>query len=125
MQPYTVANPSAGFNWVSHLINYSQPNQTVDLSIEDIIAPTKDDNYLRNNPTCTNPMAKIKNTTGSTPLTSAVFSYGLSSATPTTYNWTGTLNFLEEALVVLQPLTATALTNTVDTKFNVSGEIVH
>jgi hypothetical protein len=119
MQPYTASSNFGGYIWASQVINYSQPNQSVDLSIEDIIAPTKDPNYFRNNPICTNPIIKIKNV-GSSPITSAVFSYGLAGTTQDTYNWTGNLNFLDEAFVELQPPIATAITKTVDTKFNVN-----
>ncbi len=119
MQPYSAGSNWGGFNFVSQVINYSTPNQSVDLSIEDIVAPTKDDNYLRSNPRCTNPIIKVKNT-GSTPVTSAVFSYSMAGGPVTTYTWNGTLNFLEEADISLQPLTAVSLTNTADTRFNVA-----
>jgi hypothetical protein len=119
MQPYTAGSNWGGYSFSSQIINYSQPNQSLDLSIEDIVAPNKDPNYARSNPRCTNPIIKIKNT-GTTPITSAEFSYGLSGASPISFTWTGNLNFLEETEVALQPLTAVSLTNTADTKFNVS-----
>ena len=36
------------------------PNHTLDISLEDIVAPTTDDNYLRENPACKEPHGKKK-----------------------------------------------------------------
>lgn len=107
METYTVTSPSAGYNWVSQLVQYSAPNHTLDVSLEDIIAPTSDDNYLRENPACMNPMVKIKNV-GTSPVGSVAFSYGLLNGTVYTHTWTGVLNFLEETTVTFPP-TATIM----------------
>lgn len=119
MQPYTTANPSAGYNFVSHFINYSSPNHSLDVSIDDIISPTKDDNYYRENPTCANPTIKIRNT-GTQMVTSVVFNYGLHGQTPLTYTWTtDSLKFLEETVVVF-PSASSILSGTVSNTFEVS-----
>ncbi len=107
MEPYTSPNQSnanAGFNIVSQLITYSAPNYNLDVSLEDIIAPTNDPNYFRSNNVCSNPKVKIKNT-GTTPVTEVTFNYNLTGGTTYTYTWTGTLNFLEEAIVDFGPST--------------------
>jgi hypothetical protein len=62
MQPYTISNPSAGFIWHSQLINYSAPNHSLDVAIEDIVAPTNDMNFFRNNTVCRNPIIRVRNT---------------------------------------------------------------
>lgn len=110
MQAYTVSNPTGGFSWASQFIQYSSPNHTKDISIEDIIAPTKDANYKRNNNSCGNPLVNIKNV-GTDSIHSIVFSYGIVGATPSTYTWTGKLGFLDTTLAVL-PQAPSVLNNT-------------
>ena len=105
MEPYTSPNQSnanAGFNIVSQLITYSAPNYNLDVSLEDIIAPTNDPNYYRENTVCSNPKVKIKNT-GTTTVTSVSFNYKLTGGQNNTYTWTGNLSFLEEVIVDLGP----------------------
>lgn len=105
MEPYTSPTQSnaGGFNVVSQLITYSAPNFNTDVSIEDIISPTNDPNYARSNTICLNPKIKIKNT-GTNPVTQVVFNYNITGSAVVTYTWTGTLNFLEEAIVEFDPL---------------------
>ena len=50
--------------------------------------------WARYNPSCTQPKIRIKNT-GSTTLTSLTITYGLNGATPSVFNWTGSLGFME------------------------------
>lgn len=125
MQPYTSPTQSnaGGYNIVSQLITYSLPNFGTDLSIEDIMAPTNDPNYARANNTCVTPKIKIKNT-GTNQITNAVFSYNINGGTPTTYTWTGVLNFLEEAVVELGSA-ATLYNGNSTNQFNVSVEQVN
>ncbi len=118
MEPYTIPNPSGGFNWVSQLIKYAAPNHVTDVSIEDIVNPTKDDNYLRNNPACSNPTIKIKNV-GTNTLTSVVFNYGLKGQAPLSFTWTGALKFLDTVAVVFPPSTA-ILSGSLSSVFQVS-----
>lgn len=100
MEPYTSPTQSnaGGYGITSQLVLYSTPNYNVDLSIEDVIAPTDDANYFRSNNVCSNPKIKIKNT-GTTNITSAVFNYNLKGGSVYTYTWTGNLSFLEETTV--------------------------
>lgn len=118
MQPYSGNGTLGGYNFVTQLINYSAPNNTRDVSIEDIISPTKDDNYFRENPRCSNPVIKIKNT-GTDTLKTVVFSYGLKGQTPLTHTWTGSLAFLEELQEVFPPSTS-ILSGTVSSVFQVN-----
>ncbi len=120
LEPYTAAtqtNATAGYQFTSQMINYSAPNHTLDLSIEDIVSPTKNENYFRSNPRCNNPVIKIKNV-GTTAITSAVFNYGISGA-PLTYTWTGNLNFLDETMVTFPP-SLSIYTNNISSTFQAS-----
>lgn len=105
MEPYTApnqGNASAGFGVNSQLISCSAPSYNLDVSLEDIISPSNDPNYFRSNNICSNPKVKIKNT-GTTPVTSVLFDYKLIGGQTYNYTWTGTLNFMEEAIVDLGP----------------------
>lgn len=105
MEPYTAtnqANATAGFGVSSQLVSYSAPNYNLDVSLEDIIAPTNDPNYARSNNVCSNPKVKIRNT-GTTPVTSVLFDYKLAGGQTYSYTWTGSLNFLEETVVDFGP----------------------
>ncbi len=68
--------------------------------MEDILSPTTNQMWLRKNPICTNPIIRIKNT-GSTALTNLTITYGVTGATPSVYNWTGNLAFMQIAEVTL------------------------
>ena len=94
LQPYT--NTSGWDYWQieDQVVYYSAPNFTLDAAVEDILSPTTDQMWGRYNPICTNPVIKIKNT-GSSNLTSLTIQYGLVGTTPSVYNWTGNLGFLE------------------------------
>lgn len=118
MQNYVTSNPSGGYQFGTQLIHYSSPNHSRDVSIEDIVSPTKDANYFRNNPRCSNPIIKIKNT-GTDSVKSIVFSYGLKGGTPLTYTWTGALGFLDQTDAVFPPSSA-MLSGTVSSVFQVS-----
>jgi len=101
-QPYTAPGQQniGGYNVVTQLVSYGPPNHALDASIEDIISPNNDPNYARSNSICDNPVIKIKNN-GSTALTNLTIEYGLIGGQPATYNWSGNLAFLEEAIVDL------------------------
>jgi len=121
MELYTApsqTNAQAGYQFSSQIINYSAPNHTLDVSIEDIISPTKNENYVRNNPACKNPVIKIKNV-GTSTITNVVFNYGLVGNTPLTYTWTGSLNFLEETNVVF-PQSLSIYTSNISNSFSAS-----
>lgn len=118
MQPYVGAGSLGGYNYVTQLISYSVPNFTTDVSIEDIIAPTNDDNYLRENPNCLNPMIKIKNV-GTATVSSIVFNYGLKGGTTNTLSWVGNLAFLDTAIVIFPP-SAAILSGSISNVFQVS-----
>lgn len=104
MEPYTSPTQSnaGGYGITSQLVLCSAPNHSLDVSIEDIIAPTIDPNYYRSNNICSHPRIKIKNT-GSANVTTVTFNYNLKGGATNTYTWTGNLSFLEEAEVDFGP----------------------
>ena len=88
------------YDFTSYLITYSNPNFLFDAELLDIIAPTYKQLYLRRNPVCNNPIILIRNN-GMTPLTSLVIKYGVMGGGTETFNWLGSLNYLETQEVYL------------------------
>ncbi|MDA8441497.1 MAG: T9SS type A sorting domain-containing protein, partial [Peptococcaceae bacterium] len=82
-------------------------NFTLDASITGIISPNNMRYYSRYNPICGNPVVIIENT-GTTNLTSATITYGVQGGIPQTYNWSGSLAFLQSDTVTLPELTSWA-----------------
>jgi hypothetical protein len=81
-------------------VYYGAINKTLDASIEDIIAPNDHEMYFRQNPVSGNPIIKVRNT-GSTTITSLNFAYGLQGGYMAYYQWQGTINPLEDAMISL------------------------
>jgi hypothetical protein len=98
-EPYS-GSGSASYTIESAIVYYGGINKTLDASIEDIIAPNDHEMYYRQNPLSGNPVIKVKNT-GSTPITSLNFAYGIQGGFMAYYLWNGTLNPMEEALITL------------------------
>ena len=87
------------------LICYGPMNKELDASLDDIIAPTSDQNHFRENPTAINPIVHVKNT-GATTITSMLFRYGVAGYAVQTYSWTGTMTSLQESDINLPVLSA-------------------
>ena len=101
LEPYTTTATAPPYYTVSSAaIYYGGMNKTLDASVEDIIAPTDNEAYFRENPLSGTPRIRVQNT-GGTPVTSLKISYGISGSSRTEHTWTGTLAPLEEAELVL------------------------
>ena len=71
--------------------------------MDDIISPSKKDEHFRFNPSCSNPIVKIKNI-GSQNLTSVLITYGFDSFDPNVFLWEGNLSYGESEIVNLPPI---------------------
>ncbi|CAN5361651.1 hypothetical protein BH09BAC5_BH09BAC5_12620 [soil metagenome] len=100
VQAYTHSGGWDYYQIEDQVVFYGNPNFTLDARLDNIISPTTDQMWLRYNPICTNPVVVITNT-GSTDLTSLTITYGMIGGTPSVYNWTGNLKFMESATVAL------------------------
>lgn len=118
MQSYFGGGSLGGYNYESQLITYSAPNHSRDVSLEDIVAPTNDPNYVRRNPRCNNPIVRIRNT-GTSTVTSVEFAYQVNNGPVTTHTWSGSLNYLDTTSVVFPP-NGTMFSGTVTAAFHVS-----
>lgn len=82
------------------LITYGAPNFSQDAELDKILSPSDDDMWSRQNPICSNPVVRIRNT-GADTLTSLDIQYGISGYDEITYHWTGSLAFMETEDVTL------------------------
>ena len=99
----TAGGMEGNYRTTVQLVSYGAPNFTNDAAIEDVIAPNKWEFHNRFNPICGRPIVKIKNT-GSDTLKTLTVSYMVDGGHVNTYNWTGSLAFLEEEEVTLDPM---------------------
>ncbi len=89
---------------MSHqLFSYGAPNFKNDAAIVDILAPTQKDAYRRINPIIKDPAILVKNT-GKYTIQTLRFKYGVRGVVEKEFVWSGKLNFLDEATVVLPNL---------------------
>lgn len=115
---YGVYTASGTSNYIvnNQLVSYGNANFTLDAAVEDVLEPNSYVEHYRTNSICANPRIVIKNT-GTDSLKSLTINYWINNAsTPETYSWTGSLGFLEEAIVALP--TPSTLWNTVQPSNN-------
>ncbi|MDP4231551.1 MAG: peptide-N-glycosidase F-related protein [Bacteroidota bacterium] len=96
IDPYTTNGGGNTPNWVieTQLISYGKPNFTQNAAITEIKSPSSTNAYARHNPICGNPVITIQNR-GTKPLTSLDIAYGIIGTSPSSYHWSGSLNFLD------------------------------
>jgi len=87
---------------VNHqLVTYGDANFNTDIAVTDILSPSNKIENRKVGSICQNPEILIRNT-GKNTLTSATIKYWVNnSTTPQTYNWTGSLEFMEEEIVAV------------------------
>ena len=91
---------SASYTTEAALIYYGPINRTIDASLDDVIAPNKDENHFRENPNCGKPVIHVRNS-GSTAITAMDINYKIAGGATHTYSWTGSLASLTEADITL------------------------
>lgn len=103
---YNVSTASGTSNYIvsNQLVEYGSANFNNDARVENIRRPNNQTEFGRNNPTCFNPIVKIRNT-GSNMLSSATIEVSINGGTPLTHNWSGSLAFMDEASVSI-PVTS-------------------
>jgi hypothetical protein len=97
---YTAAGGSPSYTTEAHLIYYGGMNHTTDVSLDDIIAPTNNENYFRENTICGKPTIHVRNS-GSATITSMTITYGVVGGITQSYDWTGSLASMQEADIAL------------------------
>lgn len=98
------------------LVTYGGTNFSLDARVDEIISPNDWEYHKRVNPICADPKIFIQNT-GATTLTSLTITYNVEGGATESYNWTGSLDFMEKEEVTLpilsQSFWATSSTNNV------------
>lgn len=96
-----VSNTSASdYRIANQLVTYGPINHTLDAAVVEVKRPSKRVEFARFNPACNEPTVVIRNT-GSTTLTSLTITYNVRGGSTRTFNWSGSLEFLEEEEVAL------------------------
>ena len=107
-------NGAASYSCAVHFFEFDEPNFVLDAEVVDIISPSLKDQYSRLNPVCSNPIIKIRNS-GTQELTSLTIEYGIDGGTMQSYEWSGSLDFMQEEDVSLGEIIFNGTSN----KFNV------
>jgi hypothetical protein len=99
---YTVATGSGDSRYVvnNQLVSYGAPNFTRDAAIVEVRRPSDRVEFARYNPASTQPIVAIRNN-GSETLTSLTIHYGVAGTPTNTFEWKGSLAFLDTAHIVL------------------------
>lgn len=104
MQNYTWSGTQApSYTVDAHVVFYGPNNFTNDASLLEVVAPNIHEEYALKNPSCGNPIIRVKNL-GSAPMTTLTIEYGLSGAGLCTYAWSGNVPFLGEVEIELPTL---------------------
>ena len=103
---YTTSSPSNSsgdyrYHIAHQLVGYGAANFQLDAAVVKIISPNNSAEYTRIGEICANPAVMIRNT-GETELTQLTINYWLNDAqSPQSFEWTGSLGFMEEELVTI------------------------
>lgn len=108
----------------THLFFYGAMKKILDASIDQIIAPSNDENHYRANPICGSPVIRVKNR-GAAAVNSMTFEYGMSDSSMQSYTWTGKLNTFEEADIALPELKKLTAISGDTGKFKFTARIVY
>ena len=84
----------------AQLFSYGAITNKIDITMDEIIAPSTNPNHARYNPICTRPIIVIQNS-GSDTLKSSEIIYGIEGAKQEHYSWTGKLAFLQKDTISL------------------------
>jgi hypothetical protein len=98
-----VSSGGASYTGEGTLIYYGPMNKSLDVTLEDVIAPTNDENHFRENPVCGKPTIHVKNT-GAITVTTMDIDYGIAGMSLGSYTWNGSLASLAETDIVLPEL---------------------
>lgn len=95
------ASSGGSYSIQSAVVYYGGFNKTLDVSLDDIVAPTNADIHFRENPMVGRPKVIVQNT-GSTAITSIKFQYSIAGVGQAeTFTWNGNLASLKTAEIEL------------------------
>tara|TARA_B100000927_G_scaffold274544_1_gene253845 strand:- start:1283 stop:3502 length:2220 start_codon:yes stop_codon:yes gene_type:complete len=113
---FTSFNASAGasYSCAAQFFEFGPANYVLNVEVEDIISPSNKDMHMRFNPVCGNPEIMVKNL-GKTLITDLTIEYEMEGGTTETFQWNGSIKYLESERIVLPSF----LFNGNENKFNV------
>ncbi len=99
---YSISSPSGDSRYIANhqLVTYGAMNFANDVALVRVSKPSKDVEFEKFNPACSTPEVIIKNN-GSATLTTVSFEYWVNPANKQSYQWTGSLESLEQTTVQL------------------------
>ncbi|UKJ09286.1 peptide-N-glycosidase F-related protein [Solitalea lacus] len=102
MEPYTATgNIQAEENISAFLYSYSSPLQKTDVTLDQIVVPTDEQQFSRLNPAAFNPRFIVRNL-GSRNLKKLTITYGTEGFPKRIYHWKGDLGFNKTTEIILQ-----------------------
>lgn len=110
----TVGGMEGNYRTTMQLVTYGANNFNLDARIDDIISPNDWEFHQKENPICDDAQIVIQNV-GSTTLTSLTITYNVLGGATETFNWTGSLAFMEKEVVSL-PITSQGFWTTAATQ---------
>jgi hypothetical protein len=99
-EPYTGSGSFGSYTSSATVFYYAGLNKNLDASLENIISPTNNPNYYRENPSGNKPKVWVHNA-GSTTITSIDFKYSIEDSSEHTYTWTGNIASLSDTAIEL------------------------
>jgi len=103
-----VPSAAASYSMSAQLITYDDYRRDYDVKMEEIIAPSNSDAFVRFNPICDKPIVRIKNY-GKQDLTTCEIAYWIDYTNKFYFDWSGTLKTGETADVELPNMDFTNL----------------
>ena len=97
--PYVRWGSGGVYTTEATLIYYKGLNKTLDASLDQIIAPSSDENHFRENPISALPIVHVKNT-GANAITSMQLSCTVDGGAPFYYNWVGSLPSMADSDII-------------------------
>lgn len=101
--PYTGSGSLGSYTSNAIIFFHSGFNKTVDASVDEILAPTTNPDYYRENPSGSIPRILVHNS-GADTITNIDFSYGVKDSLAQTYTWNGSLAPLGDTIISLPAL---------------------
>ncbi|MBL7712916.1 MAG: T9SS type A sorting domain-containing protein, partial [Chitinophagaceae bacterium] len=98
-EPYT-SSGGASYTVFGSVIYFGPMNKKLDASLEDIIAPTTNENHYRANPSAGRTIIRVRNT-GSTPIKNIDYEYGVTGQPLTKINWSTNIPPLTDSIIEL------------------------
>jgi hypothetical protein len=98
-EPY-ISSGDGSYTIFGNVVFYGPMNKTIDASLDEIIAPTLNENYFRENARIGYTTVKIRNS-GTAAINNIEFEYGVTGETLTKATWTGTLASLSDTVIDL------------------------